>query len=56
MSRAPKELHVVAGAPHLLSWTHALNVNTLLANFLDHITDVDSREAVLKAYQQLTFP
>ncbi|KAF8527054.1 alpha/beta-hydrolase [Gautieria morchelliformis] len=56
MSRAPKEFHVVADAPHLLSWTHALKVNTLLANFLDHITGVDSRETVLRLANKKSFP
>lgn len=48
MSCSPKELHIVADAPHFLSWTHALSVNALLANFLDSITGVNSRQVVSK--------
>ncbi|KAF8522113.1 alpha/beta-hydrolase [Hysterangium stoloniferum] len=38
------ELHVIGGAPHLLTWTHALQVDTLLADFLDKLTGIDSRQ------------
>ena len=55
MTRAPKEIHAIADGPHFLSWTHALNVNTLLANFLDEITGVDSRQTVLKLTGRRSF-
>jgi len=44
------ELHVLEGAPHLLTWTHALQVDTLLANFLDKVTGIDSRQVALKPF------
>lgn len=55
MSRAPKEFHSIPDGPHFLSWTHALYVNTLLANFLDQTTGVDSRQTVLKLTKRRSF-
>ncbi|KAF8580697.1 alpha/beta-hydrolase [Ramaria rubella] len=46
MCRASKEIHLVANAPHFLSWTHAFSVNVLVANFLDRITGVESKEDI----------
>jgi len=48
MSRAQKEIHIIPGAPHFLSWTHPLQVNTIAADFLDRVTGVDSKAAALR--------
>jgi len=42
-----REIHVIDGAPHFLSYTHYSTVNKLLADFLDRVTGVDSKAAAL---------
>ena len=42
MPSAKRELVIIPGAPHFLSWTHAQEVNDVVVSFLDRITGVDS--------------
>ncbi|EJC98204.1 alpha/beta-hydrolase [Fomitiporia mediterranea MF3/22] len=42
MPNAKRELVIIPGAPHFLSWTHAQEVNDVVVSFLDRITGVDS--------------
>lgn len=54
MAQALKEIHIIPDAPHFLSWTHSLMVNTLAADFLDRITGVDSKAAALRPVSKPT--
>lgn len=37
LTESKKELHIIEGAPHLLSWTDAEKVNGLLLTFLQNL-------------------
>ena len=47
LPNAKRDIVVIPGAPHFLSWTHAQQVNDVTVHFLDRITGVDS-EALAK--------
>jgi len=42
-----KEIHIIEGAPHFLSYTHYVTVNKFVADFLDRVTGTDSKAAAL---------
>ncbi|EJC98192.1 alpha/beta-hydrolase [Fomitiporia mediterranea MF3/22] len=42
LPNAQRELVIIPGAPHFLSWTHAQDVNDVVVRFLDRITGIDS--------------
>lgn len=44
---AQRQIFIVPGAPHFLSWTHAKEVNDAVVKFLDGVTGVDS-EAIAR--------
>ena len=39
---AQREMLIIPGAPHFLSWTNAKEVNDATVKFLDKLTGVDS--------------
>ncbi|KAG8958467.1 hypothetical protein FRC03_009102 [Tulasnella sp. 419] len=47
LPNADRELHIIPDAPHFLSWTHPAQTNSILANFLDRHSGVDSRKEAL---------
>lgn len=42
LPNAQREMKIIPGAPHFLSWTHAKEVNDATVKFLDRVTGVDS--------------
>lgn len=42
LPNAQRQICIVPGAPHFLSWTHAKEVNDATVKFLDSVTGVDS--------------
>ena len=47
LHNAPRQIVIVPGAPHFLSWTHAKEVNDATVKFLDGVTGIDS-EAIAR--------
>jgi pimeloyl-ACP methyl ester carboxylesterase len=56
-----RQLCIIPGGPHYLSWTHPHQVNNITADFLDRLTGTDSTDDVLRprkgsASSTLPFP
>ena len=47
LPNAQRQIYIVPGAPHFLSWTHAKEINDATVKFLDSVTGVDS-EAIAR--------
>jgi len=52
LRNADREIHIIDGAPHLLTHTHYRQVNPLIEDFLDKVTGIDSKQAIYLSVPQ----